>query len=221
MSIDQGLNCRAYTGYRLYYEKPLVGIYKKMQSTRFVYVFVIVNPNRSYQNIRKDIKESLVKVFNVRLNYLNNYLPSPSRTYAVHTRKPMGKQWYIQVHINISEIPLLLHNVYCVKYKCIGRSQDLLGFIIKKKEEIKFNQDVHARCTKDDNHHRYAVCIRLHIQESTYYYRYLHSITGSIKIVWRLRFPIVFVHIDYNIIIFFGADIQFYIGSRQVRRILL
>lgn len=49
-----------------------------MQLTRFVYVFVIVNPNRPYKNIRKDIKESLVNVFNVCPNYLNNYLPNPS-----------------------------------------------------------------------------------------------------------------------------------------------
>jgi len=55
-----------------------------MQLTRFVYVFVIVNPNQPDKNIRKDIKEILVNVFNVRLNYLNNYLPNPSRTYYTH-----------------------------------------------------------------------------------------------------------------------------------------
>jgi len=64
-----------------------------MQLTRFVYVFVIVNPNRLDKNIRKDIKESFVNVFNVHLNNLNITI------YPIHlehitqcTREPTGKQ---------------------------------------------------------------------------------------------------------------------------------
>jgi len=93
--------------------RPLVEIYKKKkQLTRFIYVFVIVNLNRP-ENIRKNIKESLVSVFNVRLNYLSNYIYLVHLEYTCTHTENLPRNNCLSAHKYIQNI-LIIHNVYCI-----------------------------------------------------------------------------------------------------------